>query len=130
MGVAILAVELETFEYLHNSSPLLARSPTTPSPVNVMRCLMPLTLAIMDDEYPASSLCDFHTTFPFLLFKATTEASDPPGLTKIRSPSMSGDSLIPQFRLRAPKRSSRFIDQIDLPVEVSRQESVPSAARA
>src|SRR6516164_8908912 len=96
MGVAMLAVRLETLSYFHGNAPLSARSPTTPSPVKTIIWRIPPTSADMAEEYPAESLCDCQTTLPVFLSRATIAAPRPPGVTIKLAPSTRGDSLTPQ----------------------------------
>jgi hypothetical protein len=62
---------------------------------------------------------------PSFLLSATMEAFSPPALTSNLSPTMSGDSLMPQVMFEPPNFESTFIVQTVLPVRVSRHERSP-----
>src|SRR5439155_22272081 len=123
MGVAILAVPLETLVYRHSSSPFCSRIPMADWPLKARIWRTPSTSATIADEYPALSLPVFHCSSPLSLLSDTTEAPEPPGMTISRLPSTRGDSLMPHWITEAPYFWTTFCDQNTSPVATSRHTS-------
>ena len=105
-------------------------TPRARSPVKTIASLMPPSSWSTAEEYPARSASVFQISLPSALLSATTDDPAPPGLTMMRSPTTSGDSLSPQVMFCPPKSRMTFTVHATFPDAASSAVRSPLAPNA
>ena len=127
-GVAMLQSNSVGQAIRHSSAPLSSVTAMSPAALKKIACLTPPTSATTGDAYAALSLPVFQTTSPVFLSKAATPAFFAPGMTRSRSPAITGDADTPHWLFLAPNSLSRSICQTIAPVLAARHFIGPDAA--